>query len=79
MEEFVELALGLFAPMPGVLKGGDLRVGLVSLRRFEKHGIIALRIERRIEINEIDRFIRNVFAENIEIIAEIEFVHGRLR
>jgi len=75
VEEFVELALGLLAPMPGVLEGGNLRVGFVSLRRFEEHGIIALGIKRRVEINEVDRFIRNVLAENIEVVAEIEFVH----
>ena len=55
VEEFVELALGLLSPMPGVLEGGDLRVGLVSLRRFEEHGIIALGIKRRIEIDKINR------------------------
>ncbi len=49
--EFRELALGLLAPMPGILEGGNLRVGLVSLRRFEEDGIIALGIKRRIEIN----------------------------
>ena len=75
VEEFVELALGLLSPMPGVLEGGDLRVAFVSLRRFEEHGIIALRIKRRIEINKVNRFIRDVFAENIEIVAEIEFIH----
>ena len=60
--------------MPRVLEGGDLRVGLVSLRRLEEHGIIALGIKRRIEINKVNRFIRNVLAENIEIVAEIEFI-----
>src|ERR1035437_3677914 len=72
--QFGKLTLGLFAPMPAIFKGGDLRVAFVSLRRFKEHGIIALGIERGIEINEIDRFIRNVLAENIEIVAEIEFI-----
>jgi len=77
--EFVELALGLLSPMPGVLEGHDLRVRFVSLRRFEENGIIALRIKRRIEINEIDRFIRDVLAENIEIVAEKKFIQPGLR
>ncbi len=72
--QFGKLALGLFAPMPGVLEGGDLRVGFVSLRGFEEHGIIALRIKRRIEINKIDRFPRDVFAENIEVVVEIKLI-----
>ena len=72
--EFGELALGLFAPMPAIFECGDLRVGLVSLRGFEEDGIIALGIERRIEIDKIDRLRRDVLAENIEVVAEIEFV-----
>jgi hypothetical protein len=76
--EIIEFPLGLFAPMPGVLEGGDLRVGLMPLRCFEEHGIIALGIKRRIEINEIDTLGGNVFAEDVEVVAEIEFIQNRL-
>ena len=72
--EFRELALCLLAPMPAIFERGYLRVGLVSLRRFEEYGIIALGVKRRSEINKIARLRRNVFAENIEVVAEIEFV-----
>jgi hypothetical protein len=70
-----------FAPMPAIFECGDLRVAFVSLRRFKEHGIIALGIERRIEINKINRFIRpprRMLAENIEIVAEIKFIHSDL-
>ena len=63
------------ASPPRRVEGGDLRVGLVSLRRFKEHGVIALRIKSGgLKINKIDRFRRDVFAENIEIVAEIEFI-----
>ena len=54
----------------------------MSLRRFKEDGIIALGCRagtpdprERIEIDKIDRLRRDVFAENIEIVAEIEFIH----
>src|SRR5450631_454717 len=74
--EFGELSLGLLAPMPGIFERGNLRVAFVSLRRFEEDGIIALGVKSgRPKINKIDRFIRNVLTVNIEVVAEIEFVH----
>ncbi len=72
--EFGKLALGLFSPMPAIFKGGNLRVAFVSLRSFKEHGIIALGIKRRIEINKVNRLRCDVFAENIEIVAEKEFI-----
>ena len=74
--DFMKLPACLLAPMPGILKCGDLRVALHALGRFEQQVVVALGIERRIEINQIDRFIRNVIAQNIEVIAVVEFVHG---
>src|SRR5579871_2109688 len=37
--EFGKFPLGLLTPMPAIFEGGDLRVGLVSLRRFEEYRI----------------------------------------
>jgi hypothetical protein len=76
--EIGKLALGLLAPMPRIFECGYLRVGFVALRRFKEYGIIALGIERRIEINEIDTLGGNVFAEDVEVVAEIEFIQNRL-
>jgi hypothetical protein len=63
--------------MPGVLKGSDLCVGLVYLGCLEEYRVIALGIEWRIEIDQINRLVRNVIAKDIEVIAEEEFVHNR--
>ena len=32
-------------------------------------------VERRIEINQIDALVRDVLAENVEIVPEIQLVH----
>jgi hypothetical protein len=74
--QLVELALGLLAPMPGVLEGGDLRVALVPLGCLEEHGIIPLRIKRWIEIDEVNTLRGDVVSEDVEIVAEVEFVQG---
>ena len=54
MEEFVELALGLLALVPAILKGGDGGVAVVALRGLEEEVVVALRVERRVEVDEIE-------------------------
>jgi hypothetical protein len=53
----------------------------VTFRRTKEHVVIGFGIERRIEIDEIDRIIADVLAENVQIVAEIEsvFSHGVVR
>jgi hypothetical protein len=77
VQEFVKFALGLLVSMPGVLEGFNLRLAVVAARRFEEQIVIALGIERRVEINEVNGFIRNVLAEDLEIVAVIELIHPR--
>ena len=43
---------------------------------FEKHVVVAVRIERRIEIYKIDRLVFDITPQNIQIIAVVECVHG---
>ena len=61
--QLAEFILRLPAPVPRILEGGDLRVGFVALRRFEQQVVIALGIERRIEIDQIHRFVGDVLTE----------------
>lgn len=58
VEEFVELAFGLSPPVPRVFEGSDLRFALLALGRFEEEVVVALGIEREIEIDQINRFVR---------------------
>ena len=51
--------------MPGVFEGGDLRFGLDAGFVFEQDVVIAVGIERRIEIDEIDRFVLDIVAQNL--------------
>ncbi len=37
--------------------------------------VIALGIKRRVNITKVNRFITNEFAENVEIVAVVEFIH----
>ena len=42
----------------------------MPLRRLKEQIIIALGVKRRIEINKINRFILDVIAQDVEVIAE---------
>ena len=59
--------------------GGFLTVKnrLLSVRRIEQHIVAGVEIERRIEIEEIDALVRDVVAQNSEIVAIKERVAGR--
>ena len=40
--------------------------------------LVSLGIERRVGINEVNGFVRNVLAEDLEIVAVVELVHPHL-
>jgi hypothetical protein len=61
--------------MPSILKRFYLRVRSVSLRAPKKNVVSGARIERRIEVNKIDRFIRDVLSQDVQVIAEVKGVH----
>ena len=44
--------------------------------QFEICLMSVMQIEGRIEINEIDGLIGDVIAQDVEVIAEVEFIHG---
>jgi hypothetical protein len=73
-DHLVEGALGRNRPMPSVLERLHLGVGFVPVRGLEQHVIGRARIERRIEIDEVDRLVADVLAQYGEIIAVIEGV-----
>ena len=67
--------------MPGVLKRGDLRFAVGAAFGLEEHVIIAVAVEGRVEVNQVDAFIGEVFpvAQDLEVVAVIEpVVHGHL-
>jgi hypothetical protein len=60
--------------MPSIVKGLDLRLALMPVRRPEENIVTGVRVERRIEIDEIDALIGDVLAQNGEVVAIIERV-----
>jgi len=43
----------------------------VVFRRAKEQVVICFGIERRIGIDEIDRFVANVVAQNLQVVAEV--------
>jgi hypothetical protein len=74
MQQLVEFPLRLLAPMPRILKGGDLRFALLPLRRLEQQVVVPLGIERRIEIDQVYRLIDESLAQDVQVVAKIKLI-----
>lgn len=57
--------------------GFPLRRARLSLGRFEQEIVVALGIEWRVEVDEINGLGRDVVAEDVEVVAIVELIHGR--
>jgi hypothetical protein len=64
--------LGGISPVPGVLERLDLRVRLLAGRRAEQDVVVGLAVERRIEIDQINRLVLDVLAQDFEIVALVQ-------
>ncbi len=73
VEDIVQPLDRLIAPVPRIDKGLRLRAVLAALVVVDLE-VIALRIERRIDVAQIDAFRRDLAAQHVQIIAIIEFV-----
>ena len=77
LDDLAVFALGLLVPVPGIFKGFNLRLAALTLGRFEEEIVVALRIERRVEVDEVNGFVREVLAEDVEVVAVEKLVHPR--
>ena len=68
-----------FVPSPGVLERLDLRRRLRPVAFGEQHVVVGVRVERRIEVDEIDRLVGDVPPENVQVVAVEELVGRVLR
>lgn len=59
VHQFREGGLGVLGLMPCVVERLELRVRVVTLRRFEKNVVRGVRVERRVEVDQINRLVRN--------------------
>jgi hypothetical protein len=60
--------------MPRILKHLDLGLTTRTSRVFENNGIILIRIERWIKLDQIDAILGNVLTQNFKIIAIIKLI-----
>ena len=71
--------LGARAPVPRVFEGEQLSVALAPRLILEDDVVVAVRVERRIEIDEVDRRIFNVPPEDVEVIPVVEDIRLHVR
>ena len=67
--------LGAFAPVPGVVEGGHLRLRLLPALVLEQHVVRAVRVERRVEVDQVDRLVLDVLAQDDEVVTVVKSVH----
>jgi len=75
-----QFVIGLFrlqVPMPRVLECGYLRLGLRARFVLKKYVVIAVGIERRVEIDQVYRLVLDVLPQDVEIVAVVKGVHGK--
>ena len=70
--------LGVEVPLPRVLEGHDLRGGFGFVVLFEEHVVVLAAVEGRIEIDEVNRLVLDVLAQDGQVVAVIEavLIHG---
>ena len=71
------IRLGGVSPAPSIGEGVELRLAHLPARFAKENVVIGVRVERRIEIDEIDARIGKFFpvGKPFQIVAEIEAVH----
>ena len=70
--------LGFDAPLPGVLERGYLSRGIFAATLSKQDVVGGVGVEWRIEVDEIDTLIRDVLAQYVQVVAEVELVSGRI-
>ena len=77
--EFVfQFAIGLLGsevPVPSVFECRDLRRRIAPRFVTEQNVVIAVRVKRRVEINEIDGIVLDIIPQDLEIVAVVKSVH----
>ena len=68
--------LGRPVPVPGVLEGRDLRLRTLPTLLPEEHVVSPVRVKRRVEVDEVNRLIGHVLAQNRQVIAIEQCVFG---
>jgi len=67
-------SLRIDVPLPRVLERVNLRARLRAILLRKQNVVILARIERRIEVDEIDALILDIALKNVVVVAVIETV-----
>ena len=73
-DRFLVDRLRFQAPLPCILKGGNLRGGFLAALFLEKDVIVGVGVKGRIKVNQVNAGVRDVITKNTQIIAKVEFV-----
>jgi hypothetical protein len=68
------LGLGIRSPVPGVLEGEQLGVALAPRLVLEDDVVVPVRVEWRVQVDEVNRLVRYVAPENVEVVAVVQDV-----
>ncbi len=73
-DDFFVAAGGFFVPLPGVFEGGDLGGGAGAVFFGEEDVVVLAGVERRIEVDEVYGLVRDVLAQNLEVVTVVKLV-----
>lgn len=58
--------------MPRIVKRLDLSGSVCAARMAEQDVVVGVRVERRVEVDEIDRLVLDVSSQHVEVVAVVE-------
>lgn len=74
-DDFLVHGERLHVPFPSIFEGFELGGGAGAVFFGEEDVVVLIAFERRVEIDEVDGFVSDVAAENVEVVAVIELIH----
>jgi hypothetical protein len=70
--------LGRWTPVPGILEGQQLGIGGIARLVAEDDVVVAIRVEGRVEVDQVDGGIGQVATQDIEVVAVVEDIGGEV-
>src|SRR5215210_5965768 len=69
----------MLAPVPGILEGLDLRLGVLAGLVPEQYRVVAVGVEGRIQVDEVYALVGDVFAQDGKVVSVEQGVGGNSR
>ena len=74
MQEVVKFTLRLLIPVPSILKCFNLSLAVDPFWRLEEEVVVSFGVERRVQINQIDRLIFEMLTQDAKIVTVVQGV-----